>query len=204
MSMITAVTPHLAPSSDLVSGLYRLTVRQYHMMIEDGTLAEDDRVELIEGLLVEKLGRKRPQVQAGKKGLRELLRIVPPGWHVAKEDPIVTSEWSKPEPDLAVVRGDVDSFRDRDVTAADVALVIEIAETSLVADRTEMLRVYASAGIPCYWIVNLIERKVEVYTDVDAAAGTYRSRSDRGPDEHVDLVIGGRILGSLAVSDLLP
>ena len=129
------------------------------MMIKDGTLAEDDRVELVEGLLVEKMGRNRPHVQAGKKGLRELSRIVPPGWHVAKEDPIVASPWSKPEPDLAVVRGEVDDYADRDVTAADVALVIEIAETSLVADRTEMLRVYASAGIPCYWILNLIEAR---------------------------------------------
>ena len=85
-----------------------------------------------------------------------------------------------------------------------MALVIEIAETSLVADRTEMLRVYASAGIPCYWILNLIESQDEVYTGVDSVAGTYRSRSDRGPHESLDLVLSGQVVGTIPACDMLP
>ena len=80
-------------------------------MIENGTIGDAEKIELIEGLLVTKMGRNRPHVQASKKGLAALLRIAPPGWHVAKEDPFVASDWSKPEPDLALVRGRVDGLR---------------------------------------------------------------------------------------------
>src|SRR5437762_6936961 len=95
--------PSLPPTSPLLSRLYRLTVRQYDQMVWDGVLEKRDRVELIEGLLVVKMSKKPPHVVAGKKGLRTLERIIPQGWHVAKEDPIVASDWSEPEPDLAVV-----------------------------------------------------------------------------------------------------
>jgi hypothetical protein len=108
MSTIAQTPPTLAPSAHLLAGLYRLTVRQYDRMIEDGTIAEDEPVELIEGLLVRKMGKKRHHIQAGKRGLKALSRLAPAGWHVAKEDPIVASDWSKPEPDLALVRGDVE------------------------------------------------------------------------------------------------
>ena len=91
--------------------------------------------------------------------------MIPPGWHVAKEDPVVASDWSKPEPDLAIVRGTADDYLDRDVTAADVALAIEIAESSLSIDQNEMARVYASSRISVYWIVNLVDRQLEVYTN---------------------------------------
>ena len=80
-------------------------------MIEDGTIAEDERVELIEGLLVAKSRRNRPYIVAGNKGLRILWRMIPPGWHVAKGVPIQASDWSRPEPDLAVIRGVVEPGR---------------------------------------------------------------------------------------------
>jgi Uma2 family endonuclease len=81
------------------------------------------------------MSRNRPHIVAGKKGLRVLSTILPPRWHVATEDPIVASDWSKPEPDLAIVRGDAEDYLDHDVSARDVALVIEIAESSLSIDQ---------------------------------------------------------------------
>ena len=162
---IMSTRPTTTPSPELTSGLYRMTVHQYDRMIDDGSIAEDDRVELIEGLLLNKMGRKRPHIVAGNKGLRMLSGIVPNGWYVAKEDPIVVSDWSKPEPDLAVVRGQAEDYIERDVTATDVALVIEIAESSLAIDQTDMTRVYAASEIPFYWIVNLVGRQLEVYSN---------------------------------------
>ena len=150
---------------EVLSRLRRLTVRQFDQMTAAGLIAEDEPVELIEGLLVTKMSRKRPHIVAGKKGLKVLSSIIPSGWHVAKEDPVVVSDWSKPEPDLAVVRGEGADYLDHDVTAADVALVIEIAESSLSIDQNEMGRIYASSGIPTYWIVNLVDNQVEVYTN---------------------------------------
>src|SRR5215468_147372 len=84
--------PSLTPNAPLLSRLYRLTVRQYDQMIQDGVLGKRDRVELIEGLLVVKMSKKPPHVVAGKKGLRMLERVVPQGWNVAKEDPIIASD----------------------------------------------------------------------------------------------------------------
>jgi Uma2 family endonuclease len=194
--------PSLTPNAPLLSRLYRLTVRQYDQMIQDGVLQKRDRVELIEGLLVVKMSKKPPHVVAGKKGLRMLERVVPQGWHVAKEDPIIASDWSEPEPDLAVIRGQAEDYLQRQVMAAEVALVVEIAESSLTTDRSEMGRVYAASGIPYYWIVNLVDGQLEVYTGPGPAG--YQSRQDLKPGQDVPVVVDGAEVGRIAVADLLP
>jgi len=183
-------------------GLYRFNVTQYDQMIRDGMIGENERVELIEGLLVTKMGRKRPHIVAGKIGFEALTRLVPPGWHVAKEDPVVVSDWSKPEPDLAVVRGKAKDYLDRDVTAADVALVVEIAESTLSADRSEMSKVYAKAGIPVYWIVNLVDRQIEVYTE--SGPDGYQSRQDFRLGQDVPVAIEGCEIGRIPVAEIVP
>jgi Uma2 family endonuclease len=183
-------------------GLYRLTVAQYDQMIRDGTIGENEPVQLIEGLLVTKMGRNRPHIVAAKTGFAALTRIVPAGWHVAKEDPIAVSNWSKPEPDLAVVQGGAKDYLHRDVAAANVALVVEIAETTLAADRSEMSKVYASAGVPVYWVVNLVDRQVEVYTT--PGADGYKSRQDFTLGQDVPVSIAGREAGRIPVAEIVP
>jgi Uma2 family endonuclease len=172
-------------------------------MVESGTIDDAEDVELIEGLLVTKMGRNRPHVQAGKIGFAALQRIAPPGWHVAKEDPVVASDWSKPEPDLALVRGRIEDYAERDVTAADIGLVVEIADSSLAEDREVMGRLYAASGIPVYWIVNLVDVVLEAYTDPDPAAG-YRTRIDYRRGEGIPVIIDGNEIGRIAVEELLP
>jgi Uma2 family endonuclease len=188
--------PHAFP------GLYRLTVGQYDQMIRDGMIGENEPVELIEGLLVTKVGRNRPHIVAAKIGFEALTRVVPAGWHVAKEDPLVISNWSKPEPDLAIVRGNAKDYLERDVAAADVELVVEIAETTLAADRSEMSKVYARAGIAVSWIVNLVDRQIEVYTT--ASPEGYQSRRDFTRGQDVPVTIAGRESGRIPVAEFLP
>jgi Uma2 family endonuclease len=205
--MATVATPALQQpvatlSPWLASGLYRFSVRQYDTLIESRTIAEHERVELIEGVVVNKMGRNRPHIVAGNKGLRMLSAIIPSGWYVAKEDPVVVSNWSKPEPDLAVVRGQAEDYIAGDVTAADVALVVEIAESSLSADQEDMAQIYSSSVIPVYWIINLVDRCVEVYSEPDAAG--YQSCQRITSGEEVRVVIGGVEVGRIAVADLLP
>jgi Uma2 family endonuclease len=202
MSVITAPPQVPTTPPEVFPGLYRLTVAQYDRMVQDGTIGANERVELIEGLLVTKMGKNPPHVFAGKLGFKLLAQFVSPGWHVAKEDPIVVSEWSKPEPDLSVVRGTEKDYLDRAVTAADVALVVEIAESSLSADRSEMTKVYAGAGIPVYWIVNLVDRQVEVYTQ--PSNDGYQSRQDFTSGQDVPVAIEGREVGRIPVSDIIP
>jgi Uma2 family endonuclease len=182
--------------------LYRLNVSQYDQMIRDGTIKENERVELIEGLLVTKMGRNRPHIVAGKIGFAAFARLVPPGWHVAKEDPVVVSEWSKPEPDLAVVRGSAKDYLDRDVAAADVCLVVEISESTLAWDRSEMTKVYASAGIPVHWIVNLVDRQIQVYAE--PTEDGYQSRQDFASGQDVPVAVEGREVGRIPVAEIVP
>jgi len=198
----TSTTPAIDASADLVASLHRWTVRQFDQMIADGLIAEDDPVELIEGLLVKKMSRNPPHIVAAKKGLRALSLIIRGGWHVAKEDPIVASDLSKPEPDLAVVRGVPEDYLERDVAAADVALVIEIAVSSLTSDRTVRFHLYSASGIPVYWIVNLIDRQVEVCTN--PGPDGYQSIEVLKPGQQAPVLIDGTEVGRVAVTDLLP
>jgi Uma2 family endonuclease len=200
------VRPTIAPSPCLASALYRLTVKQYDRMIDDGTIAEDERVELIEGLLVAKTSRNRSSIVAGNKALRVLWRIIPPGWHVAKGVPIVVSDWSKPEPALAVVRGEVEDYDGRDAMSADVPLVVEIAATLRVpvlpSHRTDMARMYAMGGIPVYWIVNLVEGQIEILSE--PCRDGYQSHQVFGRGQDIPVVIAGVEAGWVAVIDILP
>jgi Uma2 family endonuclease len=197
-----APPPLATPSPDLIARLYRLTVGQYDQIIASGIIAENERVELIEGLLVAKMGRNRPHVQAGSKGLRVIDRVLPATWHARKEDPIIVSDGSKPEPDLAVVRGEIEDYDHRDVMATDVGLVVEIAESSLSADRIEMKRIYSASGIPAYWIVNLIDRQLEVYTD--PTQDGYRTTRILDANQTVELILDGVEVATIAVASLLP
>jgi Uma2 family endonuclease len=197
--------PPVPAGSIPVDRLYRLSVRQYSEMVCAGILPEHDRVVLLEGLLVTKMGKNPPHVLAGKRTLAALSGAVPPGWHVAKEDPIATLD-SVPEPDCTVLRGSAEDYRDRWPDPADVAMVIEVSDSSLKDDQTVMRVIYARAGLPIYWIVNIPDHRLEVYSDPTgpADAPDYRQHRDYGPDDDVPLVIEGREVARIPVRDLLP
>ncbi len=159
--------------------VWRLSVAQYHAMIGAGILTEDDPVELLEGWLVKKMPKK-PRHRVVTQLTREALAgLLPAGWHVDAQEPITTAA-SEPEPDVAVVAGDRLRYLDHHPGPQDVALVVEVADSSLRRDRSTKKRIYAAAGIPVYWVVNLLENQVEVCT---APAGLaqqpdYRRRED--------------------------
>ncbi len=206
MSVITgqsqiSLTPRGVCPPAVYPTLYRFTVAQYDRMVRDGTIGINERIELVDGLLLRKMGKNPPHVFTGKLALKLFAQIVAPDWHVAKEDPVVVSAWSKPEPDLSVVRGTERDYATRAITAADVALVAEIADASLASDRSEMANLYAQARIPVYWIINLVDRQVEVFSEPDS--GGYRSRVDFAPGQDVPVVIDGIEVGRIAVSDII-
>ena len=179
-----------------------ITVAEYDRMIEDGTIGEDDPVELIEGVLVPKMPRNPPHRVGTRKTAKALERMVPAGWYVAVQEAIVIELESKPEPDVSVVPAELEFDATRDPLAAECCLVVEVADSSLEYDRTKKLALYAAAGIPVYWIVNLIDRVVEVYSS--PIAGAYPARKVLGETGSVDLVIDGQVVGTIAVADLLP
>ena len=112
---------------------------------------------------------------------------------------------SEPEPDVAVVRGDIVDYLSRHPGPGDVALVAEISDSSRSQDRELKGRVYARAGIPVYWLVNLVERRIEVFTDPTGpdASPAYRRRQDFGAGDSLPLVIDGQELGPIPLSELM-
>jgi Uma2 family endonuclease len=185
--------------------IYRLSVAQYHAMAEAGILTEDDRVELLEGWLVQKMTKHPPHILATLFVRRTLERLLLKGWYVNSQEPITTSE-SEPEPDIFVARGEPEEYRDRHPGSADVVLVVEVADSSLRQDREAKKRVYARAGIAVYWIVNLVEGQIEVYSDPTGPdeEPDYRQRRDYGLDETIPVVVVGEEVGRLPVRELLP
>jgi len=184
--------------------IYRLTVAQYQAMAQAGILTEDDPVELLEGWLVPKMTKNPPHSSVARRLRRLLDQTVPEGWLVLSQDPITTGD-SAPEPDVCIVRGQEESFAGRHPTSGEVALVVEVADTSLRQDRGTKKRLYARAGIPVYWILNLVDRRFEVYTDPTGPAKQpdYRQHHDYGPSDVIPVVLIGVEVGSLAVEKLL-
>lgn len=207
MSATSPTAPPIARKTAEIPAepIWRLTVNQYHDMIHTGILTEDDPVELLEGWLISKMP-KNPPHRATTRLVREALApIVPAGWYVDAQEPI-TLEDSEPEPDVMIVRGQTRDYLDRHPGAPDLALVIEVADLTLRRDRTSKKRLYARAGIPVYWVVNLPDKRVEVYSDPSGPAERpdYRQQQNYSSSDMIALVIEGVEIGRLAVSELLP
>jgi Uma2 family endonuclease len=185
--------------------IYRLTVEQYHQMIQAGILTDDDPVELLEGWLVQKMGKNPPHTFSTYQLRKALERVVPTGWFVDSQEP-VTDETSEPEPDARVVRGEPRDYLQRHPEPRDTSLLGEVSNSSLRRDRGFKKRIYARASIAVYWIVNLVDRQVEVYTDPTGPADVpdYRQRQDYQPGQEVPVVIDGREVGRVSVAELLP
>ena len=160
MALTTETTDLLVEASSIEIGdLKRMTVDQYEEMARLGVL-DDPRVELVNGFMVRKM-TKRP-AHSSKVGLiGEILGdLIPKGWHVRHEQPIRLPTYDEPEPDLAVTRGEQIDYEDRHPGPDDVALIVEVSDSSLRLDRGDKLRAYARAGIVHYWIVNLVDRRI--------------------------------------------
>ena len=127
--------------------IYRLSVDQYHALIEYGKLLEDDSIELLEGWLVPKMPKNPPHRLSTRRVRGKLEALIPPGWYVDSQEPITTLE-SEPEPDDVVVRGHPDDYANRHPGPHDLGLIVEVADASLKRDRTLKKRIYARANIP--------------------------------------------------------
>jgi Uma2 family endonuclease len=187
-----------------MAGFRRFSVAEYHRLIELGMLTEDDNLELLEGYLVHKMSRNPPHDAAIQKGTKKWLRLLPPGWDLRVQSAITLAE-SEPEPDFAVVRGEETVYLTRHPAPADIGLVVEVSDSTLPGDRDDKGRIYARAGIVCYWIVNLNDRQVEVYTAPSGPVPDpkFGQRIDYHPGDSVSLVLGGTPV-QVAVQDLLP
>jgi Uma2 family endonuclease len=183
----------------------RFTVDEYHRMVRAGILAEDDPVELLEGWLVLKMPRNPPHDSALYRTAKRISERLPAEW-LCRSQLALTADVSEPEPDVAVVRGPEERYDREHPRPRDTALVVEVADTTLLRDRTLKAALYARVGIPVYWIVNIADAWVEVYTDPTGPdpSPQYRQRRDYGRDEMLPLVLDGQEVGQLAAGGCLP
>jgi len=142
-------------------GLHRWTRDEYERLIDHGFLDEDDPVELLDGLLLV----KEPQHSRHRTSVllvaRAMERAFGEGWFVQTQSPISLDDRSEPEPDVCVVRGSPRDYVDAHPTRP--ALIVEVAQSGLRLARGRKVTAHARARVADYWIVNLIDRVLEVH-----------------------------------------
>ena len=185
----------------------RLSVEQYHTMVLTGILTADDPVELLEGWLILKMP-KTPLHSATTRLIRRALeQAVPDGWMVDSQEPITTVD-SEPEPDVLIMRGDAKRYIDKHPGPNDLALVVEVSDTTLRRDRELKKRIYANAGIAVYWIANLVERQVEAYAKPYATTAEadfdYEEHSIYGISDKVPLFLESKLITHINVNAIFP
>src|SRR5438874_6308904 len=183
----------------------KFSVARYQRMIETGILTSEDKVELLENYVVLKMPRNPPHDSTLQRMLRPLLRAVRVGWDLRIQSAVTLSD-SQPEPDFAVVRGAAADYENRHPGPGDVGVVIEVADSSLLRDQQDKTRIYARGGILFYWIVNLPDRRVEVYGQPSGpvTVPTYLSFQIYQPGDAVPIVLDGTVAGTIPAADLLP
>jgi len=174
------------------------TVEEYHRMGEVGLLDADARVELIEGEIVEMAPIGDAHAAISNQLTRLLVLAVGERGIVAVGNPVRLSLNSEPQPDFSVLRPRP-GYSTRGPRPEDIMLAVEVSDTTLRRDRQVKLAMYASAGIPEFWIVNLEIREVEIYRS--PAGDTYASVERKGPGNVA--TIAGLPGGSIALGHML-
>lgn len=206
MPFATAPTAPDVPAPEFLAGagFRRFTVDEYHELLRSGMLSHGDPYELLEGFIVRKPTRGTPHDAAIDALEGVLLGLVPADWFPRSQRAVTLSD-SEPEPDLAVVRGPRTRYRDHHPAPAEVGMLVEVSDTSLRVDRVGKARVYARNGIAVYWVVNVPDRKIEVFSQPSGPCDSpaYAARAEYPVGTAVPVVLDGVTVGTVAVADVM-
>ena len=207
--MMTSPVPRVPTTTQATTYGYdasiaRFSVEQYQGMIEAGILTGEDKVELLENYVVLKMSRNPPHDSTIQQMLERIFLLRPPGWSFRVQSAIVLRD-SQPEPDFALVLGSALNYKTRHPNPSEVALVIEVADSSLLRDQRDKTRIYARAGIPIYWIANLVDNRIEVYTLPSGPTNVpaYGMFQVFAPGDVIPLTLDGVVVASVPVAELL-
>ena len=178
----------------------RYTVERYLGLLHEGVLSPDDRVELLEGVIVAEPPSDPPHATGVSLAASVLAAAVGTRAAVRVQLPLVVGRLSLPEPDVAVVPGHLRDYSARHPASA--LLVIEVADSSLVQDRLTKAGIYAAGAIPDYWIVNLRTRTVEVFRAPDPEAARYRKTTTAAAGTRLELAALPGV--TVLIDDLVP
>lgn len=193
--------------------LMPLTVEQYHRMLRSGILQDGDPYELLNGYLVRKDRNATgadpmtigPDHAGGVDRIGLLNRdLWPLGCYVRLQQPVTMLPDSEPEPDGALVWGDVDDYAKRHPGPGDILCIFEVADSSLQRDRSTKQRIYADAGVPLYVITNLLDRVVEAHANPLKGQGRYADVRVLHPGETFRVQLNGDSHLDVPVDALLP
>lgn len=198
-TMTQTITTPFAPITSSGNGEFLWSLERYHHAIEHGTLTEDDKVELLYGKLIEIMPAGTLHEECVTL-LDDFFRDRFGGRYRYRQEKSVSlpPQTSEPEPDFAVV-AKKKYGRHRPV-AGDVYLIVEVASSSLEKDRTSKASLYAAAALPEYWIVNLPDRQIEVYTKPAPDSGRYYALNTHHDGE----TFTSPFAGEVTVAELLP
>jgi Uma2 family endonuclease len=188
------------PPSDGQPTLRLLTTSEYEQMIAAGIFNEDDRVELLEGVIVEISPKGKKHAASTDRVASHFIRLLGGRVIVRNQNPILLNDQSEPEPDLALVAPEKHEYAFRHPTPEDIYLILEVADTTLAYDRHSKGLSYARSGITQYLILNVNEMEIEDYRE--PSEDGYRSKQTYRAGQRFDLVAFPGI--KVKVSDLLP
>lgn len=177
----------------------RWTLEEYHRLLDLGAFAPEVKVELVDGEIVEKMSAKPPHSNTVAQLGDILARLFGSGFHAREEKP-VTIVGSEPEPDVAVIVGTRAGFFARHPGSEDIALVVEVSDTTLPFDRGQKASLYARAGVRELWIADLNGRRLLIHRG-PMPDGTWTEVVTYGPESRVRPLAAD---GELLVADLLP
>ena len=180
--------------------LHQFSVAEYHQMIQAGILTPDNRVELLEGWIVNKMSQNPPHVSSVSRIVRRVARFLPDDWTLEVRGPITLRE-SEPEPDITLARGEEGTYDNRHPGPADIGVLMEVADSSLMDDRRNKGSLYAQAKIAEFWLINVVERKIEVYTK--PRGGKYYKKVEYAETDIVPLILDGVKIAEILVSELI-
>jgi Uma2 family endonuclease len=180
---------------------HRFTVDDFHKMAEAGILGEDDRVELLEGEIVDMPSIGPAHAGSLKRATRRFYeKLGGRRYVVSVQDPLILDPWNEPQPDLLVLRWRDDEYAESHPTVGDVLLLVEIMQSSRDYDRRIKLPIYARFAVPEVWLVDLPAERVEIHRDPSPEG--YSSVRAAGRGEMLRALLVPEL--ALDAADLLP
>ena len=184
---------------------YRFTARQFWKMIDLGLFQDDSHVQLIRGQVF-CMTKHEPHSFTVRRAAKLLATFLPEGFYARKEETMRHDVRSVLEPDVAVVPGSEDVFQPEAPRTSEAVLILEICASSRTVDYRDKVRLYASAGVPVYWVVDVDRRRIDVFPQPEGSGreAAY-ARHDVYPEgSPAPVVIDGNEVGRIAAKDVLP
>ncbi len=171
----------------------------FQQMVDAGLFA-GERLELVDGVIIAMSPQNTPHASTVNRLNYQLMKVCGPEVHLRVQSPVALDEYNQPEPDIALCAPDPFDYGEHHPAPKSIFLIIEVADASLQQDRRRKAEIYARSGIPCYWLVVLVRRHIEVMTEPDSVTGRYQRVRTVKEGQVLTLPHGQRI----AVADVLP